>query len=153
MKKIAAALALVLVGSFVLSGCTKEEILNQYNQVVQSAGSMALTEKASLQGTKERGIDDYTGSYTADYENFSGTEYLFGGTSIEREAGKEVTMECTLAVTEGSAKVFWISGAGETVTLMETAGTYHSTITLPEGGNYIGIKCANFTGSMALHIA
>lgn len=153
MKKIAAALALVLVGSFVLSGCTKEEILNQYNQVVQSAGSMALTEKASLQGTKERGIDDYTGSYTADYENFSGTEYLFGGTSIEREAGKEVTMECALEVTEGSAKVFWISGAGEAVTLMETAGTYRSTITLPEGGNYIGIECANFTGSIALHIA
>lgn len=153
MKKLVFSLCLIILGASVLSGCTKEEILDQYNQVVQSVGSMALTEKASLQGTKERGIDDYTGTYTADYENFSDTEYLFGGTSINREAGKTVTMDCTLEVTEGSAKVFWISGAGEAVTLMETAGTYRSTITLPEGGNYIGIECADFTGSIALHIA
>ena len=31
-----------------------------------------------LQGTKEKGIDDYTGCYTADYEDFSDTEYLYG---------------------------------------------------------------------------
>ena len=153
MKKLVFSFCLIILGASLLSGCTKEEILDQYNQVIQSAGSMALTGKASLQGTKERGIDDYTGAYTADYENFSGTEYLFGGTSINREAGKEVTMDCTLEITEGSAKVFWISGAGEAVTLLETAGTYCSTITLPEGGNYIGIECADFTGSIALHIA
>ena len=153
MKKLVFSFCLIILGASLLSGCTKEEILDRYNHVVQSAGSMALTEKASLQGTKERGIDDYTGAYTADYENFSGTEYLFGGTSINREAGKAATVECTLEVTEGSAKVFWISGAGEAVTLLETAGTYRSTITLPEGGNYIGIECADFTGSIALHIA
>lgn len=53
-----------------------------YNNMVQSAGSIELTGKSSLQGEKEKGIDDYTGTYTADYANFSGTEYLFGGTSI-----------------------------------------------------------------------
>ena len=65
-----------------LSGCTKDEVLDQYNNIVQSAGSIALTGNSSLQGTKEKGIDDYTGSYTANYEDFSDTEYLFGGTSI-----------------------------------------------------------------------
>lgn len=39
-----------------LSGCTKDEILNHYNNVVQSAGSIELTGKLSLQGKKEKGI-------------------------------------------------------------------------------------------------
>ena len=86
MKKIVLALTFVLVGSFMLVGCSKDEILNHYNNIVQSAGSIELTGKSSLQGEKEKGIDDYTGTYTADYANFSGTEYLFGGTSIKREA-------------------------------------------------------------------
>lgn len=71
-----------------LSGCTKDEILNHYNNVVQSAGSIELTGKLSLQGKKEKGIDDYTGTYQADYENFSNTEYLFGGTSIKGKPEK-----------------------------------------------------------------
>ena len=104
-----------------LAGCSKDEILNHYNNIVQSAGSIELTGKSSLQGEKEKGIDDYTGTYTADYANFSGTEYLFGGTSIKREAGKELSIDCTLEITEGSAKVFWISGSDEAVTLIEAS--------------------------------
>ena len=89
VKKIVLSLCLILLGASVLSGCTKDEVLDQYNNIVQSAGSIALTGNSSLQGTKEKGIDDYTGSYTANYEDFSDTEYLFGGTSIKREAGKD----------------------------------------------------------------
>lgn len=88
MKKIFLSLILILIGVSTLSGCTKDEILNHYNNVVQSAGSIELTGKLSLQGKKEKGIDDYTGSYQADYENFSDTEYLFGGTSIKRRSRK-----------------------------------------------------------------
>ena len=134
------------------AGCSKDEILNHYNNMVQSAGSIELTGKSSLQGEKEKGIDDYTGTYTADYANFSGTEYLFGGTSIKREAGKELSIDCTLEITEGTAKVFWISGSDEAVTLIEATGTYSDTITLPDGGNYIGIECENFTGNIELNI-
>ena len=152
MKKIVLALAFVLLGSFMLSDCSKDEILDHYNNIVQSAGTIELTGKLSLEGTKEKGIDDYTGTYTADYENFSDTEYVFGGTSIKREAGKELSIDCTLEVTEGTAKVFWISGSDEAVTLIEATGTYSDTITLPGGGNYIGIECESFTGSIELNI-
>ena len=152
MKKIVLALTFVLVGSFMLAGCSKDEILNHYNNIVQSAGSIELTGKSSLQGEKEKGIDDYTGIYTADYANFSGTEYLFGGTSIKREAGKELSIDCTLEITEGTVKVFWISGSDEAVTLIEATGTYSDTIILPDGGNYIGIECENFTGNIELNI-
>ena len=92
------------------------------------------------------------GRYQADYENFSNTEYLFGGTSIKREAGKDISVTCTLEVSSGTAKVFWISGADEAVTLLETTGTYSDTITLPDGGNYIGIECEDFTGKIEMNI-
>lgn len=51
---------------------------DQYNNIVQSAGSIALTGNSSpYKVRKEKGIDDYTGNYTANYEDFSDTEYLF----------------------------------------------------------------------------
>lgn len=152
MKKIVLPLILILFGTTILSGCTKDEILNHYNNVVQSAGSIELTGNSSLQGKKDNGIDDYTGTYQADYKSYTGTEYLFGGTSIKREAGKDIAVTCTLEVTSGTAKVFWISGADEAVTLLETTETYSDTITLPDGGNYIGIECENFTGNIEMNI-
>ncbi|MCB6370870.1 hypothetical protein LI273_15285 [Blautia glucerasea] len=152
MKKIVLSLCLMLLGASVLSGCTKDEVLDQYNNIVQSAGSIALTGNSSLQGTKEKGIDDYTGSYTANYDDFSDTEYWFGGTSVKREASNELSIDCTLEVTEGTAKVFWISGSDKAVTLIETTGTYSDTITLPDGGNYIGIECEDFTGNIEMNI-
>ena len=89
-----------------ISGCSKDEILNHYNNIVQSAGVIELTGKLSLEGTKEKGIDDYTGTYTADYENFSDSEYLFGGTSIKREAGKDLSIDCTWRLRRELQKYF-----------------------------------------------
>lgn len=152
MKKMVLPLLVILFGSFMLSGCTKDEILDHYNDIVQSAGSIELTGNFSLKGNKEKGIDDYTGTYQADYKEFADTEYLFGGTSINREAGKNISFTCTLEVTDGTTKVFWISGADEPVTLIETTGTYNDTLTLPDGSNYIGIECDNFTGSIEMNI-
>ena len=40
----------------------------------------------------------------------------------------------------------------EAVTLLETTGTYSDTITLPDGGNYIGIECEDFTGKIEMNI-
>lgn len=152
MKKGIVSLTLFLFGVCTLSGCTKDEILNHYNNIVQSAGSVELTGNLSLQGKKEKGIDDYTGSYQADYKDFSSTEYLFGGTSIKREAGKEISITCNLEVDEGTAKVFWSSGAEEPVILIETTGKYKDTLTLPDSGNYIGIECEDFSGNIELDI-
>ena len=54
MKKSALVLTFVLLGSFMLSGCSKDEILDHYNNIVQSAGAIELTGKSSLEGTKEK---------------------------------------------------------------------------------------------------
>lgn len=153
MKKFTVLIIGILcLSSFILSGCTKEEILDKYNNIVEKAGTTELTSNRTLIGEKENGIDDYTGTYTASYNDVSATEYLFGGTTIEREAGKDITVTCTLTVTSGTAKVFWRTGSDEAVTLIETTGTYSENIILPDGGNYIGIQCNDFTGNIDLMI-
>ena len=135
-----------------LTGCSKDEILDQYNNVVQLAGNATLTGDLSLKGKRTYGDDHYTGTYVADYKDFSKTEYLFGGTSIERENGKDISVSCDLEITEGTAQVFWVSGSDDPVILLEATDSYSETITLPEGGNYIGITGNNFTGHVELDI-
>ncbi|MCX4297238.1 MAG: hypothetical protein OSJ73_09410 [Lachnospiraceae bacterium] len=142
----------ILMLSLSLAGCSKDEILDQYNNVVQSAGNAALTSDFSLKGNRTYGDDCYTGTYTADYKDFSKTEYLFGGTSIERENGKDISVSCDLEITEGTAQVFWVSGSDDPVILLEATDSYSETITLPEGGNYIGITGNNFTGHLEMNI-
>ena len=148
--------SLVLVCTFTiglsLTGCSKDEILDQYNNVIQLAGNATLTGDLSLKGKRTYGDDHYTGTYAADYKDFSKTEYLFGGTSIERENGKDISVSCDLEITEGTAQVFWISGSDDPVILLEATGSYSETITLPEGGNYIGITGNNFTGHLEVNI-
>lgn len=55
IKKSIVLLTLSLFGVCTLSGCTKDEILDHYNTIVQSAGSAELTGNLSLQGKKEKG--------------------------------------------------------------------------------------------------
>lgn len=152
MRKVFLVLTLIVLGCLTLIGCSKDEILNHYNNVVQSVGTVELTKDSFLKGTRKYGIDHYTGIYSANYKNFSKTEYLFGGTSIKRDSGKNISVSCTLKISSGSAKVFWISGSNKPIVLIETDGTYSDTITLPDGGNYIGIECDNFTGSINISI-
>ncbi len=98
-----------------LTGCSKDEILDQYNNVVQLAGNATLTGDLSLKGKRTYGDDHYTGTYVADYKDFSKTEYLFGGTSIERENGKDISVSCDLEITEGKLAVGCTGKDRETV--------------------------------------
>lgn len=152
MKRIILFVSLLLMSCLLFTGCSKDEILGHYNNVIQSVGNVELTDNLSLKGTRIYGVDHYTGTYVADYHNFLKIEYLFGGTSIDREAGKDISVTCSVEITNGTAKVFWISGSDDPVILIETDGTYSDTITLPDGGNYIGIECDEFTGSIDLSI-
>lgn len=142
----------ILIISLLLTGCSKDEILKQYNNVLQVAGNTTLTSDFSLKGKRTYGENHYTGTYIAEYKDFSKTEYLFGGTSIELENGKDISVSCDLEISEGTAEVFWISGSDDPVILLETTDSYSETITLPEGGNYIGITGNNFTGHLEMNI-
>ncbi len=80
MKKLI-PLFLMLCCLVSVTACSKDEIVSNYNQALQSIGDKGLTDDKDLQGKREFGIDSYVGNYTADYDDFSGNEIIFGNSS------------------------------------------------------------------------
>ena len=130
----------------------KDAILDAYGSLVDAAGSWALTPDRSLQGERVRSEDDYTGTYEANYEDFSGTELLFGGTTLDRAAGNTVELSCSLDIEEGEAAVFLCSGSDDPVILLSGSGDYSSTIEVGGGSTYIGVWGEGVAGSASIQI-
>ena len=130
----------------------KDAILDAYGSLVDAAGAWALTPDRSLRGERVRGEDDYTGDYEADYEDFSGTELLFGGTTLDRAAGNTVEISCSLTVEEGEAAVFLRSGSEDLVLLLSGSGDYAGTIEVGGGSVYLGVWGEGVTGSVSIQI-
>lgn len=130
----------------------KDALVGAYGSLVDAAGTWALTPDRSLQGERVRGEDDYTGTYEAGYEDFSGTELLFGGTTLDREAGDTVELTCSLDIEEGAAAVFLCSGSEESVILLSESGDYDSTLTVGGGSTYIGVWGEGASGSVSIQI-
>ena len=130
----------------------KDAILDAYSSLVDTAGSWALTPEGSLQGERVPGEDDYTGIYAADYEDFSGTELLFGGTTLDRESGDTVEVTCSLAIEEGEAAVFLRSGSEDPVILLSESGDYSDAIEVGGGSTYIGVWGEGVTGSVSIQL-
>lgn len=139
-------------GCSLLDKMDKDKVLDAYNDVIQAAGKTTLTNGIFLKGDREFGADNYVGTYKADYKNFTGTEYLFGGTSIERKNGDSVVVTCSLKVKNGTARLFLLSGEKDPVVLVEGSGEYSGTVELPAGGNYFAITGEGLKGSAALTI-
>ena len=130
----------------------KDTLVGAYGSLVDAAGSWALTPDRSLQGERVRSEDDYTGTYEANYEDFSGTELLFGGTTLDREAGNTVEISCSLDIEEGEAVVFLCSGSDDPVILLSESGDYASTIEVGGGSTYIGVWGEEANGSVSIQI-
>lgn len=153
MKKRFFPLLLLTLAVLLLSGCSKDEMLRQYDRALQCIGDAVLTHGDSLTGKRIFGAEHYTGTYTADYRRTTTTEYLFGGTGLSRGGSQELTVTCTLTCENGSARVFYQSGSDDPVTLLETDGSYSGTLTVPAGSNYLGVICDGFTGRLELRVA
>lgn len=149
-KKI--ILFLVMCCLISMSGCSKEEIVDHYNQVLQVAGDNGLTKDKELQGKRKLGTDSYVGTYKADYDGFSGEEVLFGGTALARDAGNKIEIACDTDITDGTLKLILKTGADDPKILCDTLQSYSDTIELPSASNYIVVEAENFTGSFSLTI-
>ena len=147
--RIFAALALCLILS--CTGCSKDLILDGYNNLLHFTSQFALTPKKNLQGEKTEGSDTYTGSYTANYENFSGTEYLFGGTGLIREKGNELTVTYKLTADSGSVRLYQTRGTDEQL-IADTSDSDTYILSLTSQDNYIAIECDDFCGSLQISI-
>ena len=130
----------------------KDALVDAYGSLVDAAGTLALTPESSLQGERIPGKDDYTGVYEAGYEDFSGTELLFGSTTLDREAGNTVEISCSLTVEEGEAAVFLRSGSEDPVLLLSGSGDYAGTIEVGGGSVYLGVWGEGVTGSVSIQI-
>ena len=146
------AIGLLFCALCALAGCSDEEVVTQFNEVLQAAGEKVLTSEADLQGTRTFGEDGSVGTYQAQYDGFTGEETVFGGTALERDAGNEVTLSCTLTLAEGTAQVLFQSGDNPPEVLCDTAGSHSATLSLPSGGNYIIVQAENATGSIQLTV-
>ena len=151
-KKWVLLLIVIAMAGCVTAGCSKDQILNGYNSVIKTAGNVALTDSRSLKGKRSYGADHYVGTYEANYRNFSGMEYVFGGTSIERDLGNEVEITSDFDVKDGDVRLIVTSGGNDPKVIFEGYGTYSDTITIPAGSIYVGVECEDFTGSVYLDV-
>jgi hypothetical protein len=156
-KIIAAVLSLLVL--FNLAGCGvsgdnkewKDNAISGFNDWMQSFSRHALTKERKLQGEKEQGDDVYVGSYTAEYDQFNGEEYLFGGTALERDNGSSLKAIYTLKITSGSATLYWLEGGEENIIANADADSSYD-FTLCSGDNYIILKGDDFSGSLTLTV-
>lgn len=133
-------------------GEVKDAILNAYGALVDAAGFWALTPDRSLQGVRVKGEDDYTGTYEAAYDDFSGAEVLSGGTTLGRAEGSTLELSCSITVGDGEASIFLRSGSEEPVVLLSESGDYASTIEVDGGSADIGVWGENVTGSVSIQV-
>lgn len=145
-------LSLVLCCVLSLTACSKDEIIDDFNHVLESIGNDNLTGNKKLQGNREFGENSYVGTYKADYDNFTGKEILFGGTSLDRDDGNEIHISCDLDIGSGTAKVILQTGNDESKILCETSQRYSEVIELSAASNYIIIQAENFMGSCELTV-
>lgn len=133
-------------------GRLKDRLLEAYGALLDEAGSTVLTPESRLKGRLKKGGDDYTGSYEADYSDFTGTELLFGGTTLEREGGSTLSIRCTLSLENGSAAVFLRSGSDDPVVLLSESGAYTGTVEADGASTYIGVWGDHADGSVSIEI-
>ena len=145
------ALLLAVCLAVSLAGC-KQAVLDGFNRFVEAGGVLQLTPDRELTGRRRTGADSYTGRYEADYDRYTGTEKLFGGSSIDREAGWEVEVQAVIETRDGQGRLLWTSGAGEPVVLLEGDGRWEGPLTFAPGSDVISFEGETFTGTLTLEV-
>lgn len=108
--KVIISLILVLCLTFCVAGCSsnhdegslKDNLIDGWDNWLQSFSKHALTKEKNLQGEKDKGDDAYTGTYTATYDEFNGKEFIFGGTALEQAINKQITVIQTATGSHGT---------------------------------------------------
>lgn len=184
LRKLIPALLLILILMTSLTGCMglgrgiikefednkdgimsevnelKDGIADELNDWLESISKYNITKDKNLKGERKLGVDNYVGSYEAEYIQFNGKEYIFGGTSMERENGNTLKVTYTFGIESGTAKLYWlgstedhiISGDKEEHIIVEVAANDVYEFTISAGDNFIVLKGDDFTGSLSLKV-
>lgn len=128
-----------------------DAFLEEANEWSESFAIHSITNGHDLIGTREKGIDNYVGTYEADYSEFDGKEYIFGGTSFKRQGGSDLCAVYSLTVQSGEARLYHMDGCDEIILAdISKEGTYEFTI--HAGKNFIVLDGTQFTGSLTLTV-
>ena len=91
----------------------EDGIKREFDEWLSSISKYSLTKDKNLKGKRELGIDDYVGSYEAEYSSFNGKEYIFGGTAAERENGSTLKVTYSFNIQSGTATLYWLGSPDE----------------------------------------
>lgn len=149
MIKKLLAVALCIGITAVGCACSVESAQQGYERILELVSKWTLSSDQSLQGKRTFGADNYTGSYTAQYRDFTGREMLFGGTQLQRDLGDRLTIRYTICLAGGRIRIVLTRGAERTV-LLQASGDGEQTVTLASGTNCVVVEAEQAYGSVAI---
>lgn len=126
--------------------------LEEANDWSESFATQSITKDQDLIGNRERGADDYVGTYEAAYTQFDGEEYIFGGTSLKRKDGGDLCATYSLTVQSGEAILYWMDGDNK-IEIAQASDDGRYEFTIHAGKNFIVLEGDAFTGTLALDVS
>ena len=128
---------------------SKDSIINTYDSFLQDTSINGLTKDNKLEGKREYGIDEYVGTYTANYKNKTKEETIFGGTTLNRENGNTITIKIKVEKQSGNIEIISNSGT-ESEVLIKNTGEIEKTVDVKEKSYYLKVKVTDFTGNVEI---
>ncbi len=128
---------------------SKDSIINTYDSFLQDTSINGLTKDNKLEGKREYGIDEYVGTYTANYKNKTKEETIFGGTTLNRENGNTITIKIKVEKQSGNIEIISNSGT-ESEVLIKDTGEIEKTVDVKEKSYYLKVKVTDFTGNVEI---
>ena len=143
------AFIIIIVSSIATSDWDfpKDELINTYNTFLQSFDFVGLSKDKDLKGERNFGVDKYVGTYKAKYDNYTGTEDIFGRTALNRKNGDHVKLKIKVEKQSGNINVIAKLGENKT-TLIDDTGKYEDNIYIEGISYYLTIKLENFNGNI-----
>lgn len=151
---------LVIVG-ITITGCvfisdisnnetiSRDDLVNGYGNFLQDISLNGLTKDSKLEGNREYGIDEYVGSYEANYNNTTKEETIFGGTTLDRKNGNTIKLKIKVKKQSGNIEII-SNGGTECEVLINDTGEIEKTVNVKEKSYYLKVKVTNFTGNVEI---
>jgi len=134
-------------GIFTNNTFSKDSVMNTYNNFLQDVSSLRITSDQKILGERNFGIDEYVGTYKANYSNETNEETIFGGTALDRKNGNIIKLKIKVYKQSGDIEIINKLGT-ENEILISDAGEIEKTINVKEKSYYLIIKTTNFTGNV-----
>ena len=112
-------------------------------------GALRLTSTEKLQGARTFLNNHYTGIYEATYNNYSGEEYIFGGTSLNTI--ENIHIKIVLENTTGKINIT-LNQRGKITELCQDQNTCEYDFSLSSGSNYLSLNMNNYTGNIFISL-